>query len=52
MKTPHRHAHRFIWILLAFAIPGMLVMAFVLQQTRFEKRPAVQIEPPRGELRP
>ena len=47
MKTAHRRAHRRIWGLLALLLPGLLIAAFVLQQSRFDKRPAVQLVPPK-----
>ncbi|MFA9475065.1 MAG: hypothetical protein ACERJ2_10940 [Filomicrobium sp.] len=47
MKTPHRRAHRRIWSVLALLLPGLLIAAFVLQQSRLDKRPAVRIEPPK-----
>lgn len=49
MKTPHRHAHRLIWVVLAFALPAMLFAALMMQRIQVENRTPERIEPPSAE---
>ncbi|MGP1396262.1 MAG: hypothetical protein ACTS3R_12190 [Inquilinaceae bacterium] len=46
MRRPHRTAHARIWIVLAVALPAILIGAMIVRQGGPLERPAVQVVPP------
>jgi hypothetical protein len=45
LKTRHRHAHRRIWVLLAFVLPAILAVALVLKPLGRAPEAPIELEP-------
>jgi len=45
MQRRHRNAHARIWVILALALPAILIAAFAIRQVGPNEQPAVKIEP-------
>ncbi len=52
MMSPHRRAHRWIWMVLAVTLPALVVFALAMRPDfRGMTGTAVEIEPGKGRIR-